>query len=104
MRDNRIPTQVFHGELKTGKRPQHKPGKRFKDNLKDNEDVMCIDGQHWKELTFKPYRMDLVYNVTHLRMNVSCMLKLSVIYEEMLTLICQLICSLRYVVCVSACC
>ena len=35
MEDERIPKQLF-GELMTGKRPQHKPKKRFKDCIKNN--------------------------------------------------------------------
>ena len=50
MEDNRLPKQLFYGELKTGKRPQHKPRKRFKDNLKDNLKALCINMQDWEKL------------------------------------------------------
>ena len=36
MGDGRLPKQLFYGELSRGKRPQHKPSKRFKDVLKSN--------------------------------------------------------------------
>ena len=35
--------QFFHGELTRGKRPQHKPRKRFKDVLKSNLKELEID-------------------------------------------------------------
>ena len=34
MPDNRLPKQLFYGELVYGKRPAHKKKKRFKNNLK----------------------------------------------------------------------
>lgn len=42
----RIPKQPFHGQLKSGKRSQQEPKKRFKDNLNS----LHVHLQHWEEL------------------------------------------------------
>lgn len=46
MEDNKIPKQAFYGELKTEKRPQHKPREKFNDDLKDNVKALHIDLRH----------------------------------------------------------
>ena len=51
MGDGRIPKQLFYGELTKGKRPQHKPRKRFKDVLKSNLKELEIDVDDWEALT-----------------------------------------------------
>ena len=43
MENTRIPKQLFYGELVNGKRPQHKPKKRYKDCLKYNFKELDID-------------------------------------------------------------
>ena len=50
MEDYRLPKRLFYGELKRGKRPQHKPRKRFKDVIKDNLKVLNVDPDNWEEL------------------------------------------------------
>ena len=50
MDDKRIPKQLFYGELAIGKRPQHKPSKRFKDVVKGNLKLLEVDISHWEEL------------------------------------------------------
>lgn len=101
---NWIPKQLFYGELKTRKHPEYKP-KRFKDNLKDNLNAFHMNVPHWEELIEIIRNGDtlLEMDAMPLRMNTSDMLRSSMIYEESFTLICQLICSLLNVVCVSAC-
>ena len=51
MEDDRLPKQLFYGELTTGKRPQHKPKKRFRDSVKDNLKAMHLDVENWEEKT-----------------------------------------------------
>ena len=51
MEDSRLPKQLFYGELSTGKRPRHKPRKRFKDVIKDNLKALQIDVDNWEGLT-----------------------------------------------------
>ena len=48
MEDFRLPKQMFYGELTTGKRPQHKPRKRFKDVIKDNLKALELDVDDWE--------------------------------------------------------
>ena len=48
MEDDRIPKQLFYGELTTGKRPQHKPKKRFKDCIKNNLKAFKIPVADWE--------------------------------------------------------
>ena len=43
MEECRLPKQIFYGELCTGKRPQHKPKKRYRDGVKDNLRKMELD-------------------------------------------------------------
>ena len=50
MDDDRIPKQLFYGELKSGKRPQHKPRKRFKDSIKNNLKQLQLDVNNWEEI------------------------------------------------------
>lgn len=50
MSDERLPKQLFYGELKQGRRPQHKPRKRFKDSVKENLSRLKIDGASWEDL------------------------------------------------------
>ena len=50
MDDSRLPKQLFFGELSTGKRPRHKPRKRFRDNVKDNLKLMKISVANWEDL------------------------------------------------------
>jgi hypothetical protein len=49
MSDDRLPKQIFYGELANGKRPRHKPKRRFKDCLKDTMKVQDIDYNNWEE-------------------------------------------------------
>lgn len=49
MEDSRLPKRIFYGELKTGKRPQFKPKKRFKDSLKENIKNVNIGLNKWEE-------------------------------------------------------
>ena len=49
MEDTRIPKQLFYGELVNGKRPRHKPKKRYKDCLKCNFKELDIDYSNWEE-------------------------------------------------------
>ena len=49
MSDDRIPKRLFYGELVNGKRPQHKPRKRYKDGLKNILMNMDIDHNTWEE-------------------------------------------------------
>ena len=49
MEDTRLPKQLFYGELENGKRPRHKPRKRFKDCLKHNLKEISIDDGVWEE-------------------------------------------------------
>ena len=49
MSDDRLPKQLFYGELATGKRPRHKPKKRFKDCLKNSMKDLDIDHDNWEE-------------------------------------------------------
>ena len=48
MDDSRIPKKLFYGEMKSGKRPQHKPRKRFKDSVKANLKLLSIDISKWE--------------------------------------------------------
>ena len=48
MDDSRLPKRLFFGELKHGKRPSHKPKKRFKDVIKSNLKVMGLDSNDWQ--------------------------------------------------------
>ena len=50
MDDNRIPKQCFYGELVCGKRPRHKPKKRFKDCIKNNLKSFKIPVDDWETL------------------------------------------------------
>ena len=47
----RLPKQIFYGELLSGKRPPHKPKKRFKDVVKHNLKALEIDGSNWETLS-----------------------------------------------------
>lgn len=51
MEDFRLPKQLFYGELTRGKRPQHKPRKRYKDVVKDDLRVLDIGVDEWEVLT-----------------------------------------------------
>ena len=48
MVDERIPKQLFYGELMTGKRQPHKPKKRFKDCIKNNLKAFKIPVENWE--------------------------------------------------------
>ena len=48
MGDERLPKRIFYGEISEGKRPQHKPRKRFKDNIKDSLRRMQINAESWE--------------------------------------------------------
>jgi hypothetical protein len=48
MKVERLPKQLFYGELSIGKRAQHKPRKRFKDVLKSNLKVLEIRVDNWE--------------------------------------------------------
>ena len=63
MNDARLPKQIFYSEMKSGKRPQHKPKKRFKDSIKSNMkqleinifqwEVSAADRPKWRRLIFE---------------------------------------------------
>ena len=48
MNDGRLPKRLFYGELASGKRPQNKPRKRYKDGLKSNGKDADIDVDTWE--------------------------------------------------------
>ena len=48
--EQRLPKQIFYGELSSGKRPQHNPKKRFKDCLKVNLKKLDISVDDWEAL------------------------------------------------------
>ncbi|XP_044163874.1 PR domain zinc finger protein 5-like [Acropora millepora] len=50
MEDERVPKQLLNSELMTGKRPQHKPKKRFKDCIKNNLKAFKIPVENWETL------------------------------------------------------
>ena len=50
MEDDRLPKQLFYGELR-GKRPRHKPKDRFKDVVKNNLKAVSIDVEDWEKMT-----------------------------------------------------
>ena len=50
MDDTRLPKRLFYGELKLGKRPQHRPKKRFKDVIKSNLKLMGLDPVSWETI------------------------------------------------------
>ena len=50
MDDARLPKRFLYGELRLGKRPQHRPKKRFKDNIKANMKNIKIYVKTWEEL------------------------------------------------------
>ncbi len=47
MEDTRIPKQIFHGELQSGKRSRGASKKRFKDTLKTSLECFDIDLTNW---------------------------------------------------------
>lgn len=49
--DSRLPKQLLYGELASGKRPQHKPKKRFKDSVKESLKHFSIPVDNWESLT-----------------------------------------------------
>ena len=62
MQDCRLPKQLFYGELQLGKRPRHKPKKRYKDVVKHNLKVLGINVEDWeKSATNRPTWRRLVY-------------------------------------------
>lgn len=48
MDDSRLPKQLLYGELVLGKRPQHKPKKRFRDFTKDNLKSLSMFAADWE--------------------------------------------------------
>ena len=50
MQDDRLPKQLFYGELVNGKRPPHKPKKRYKDCVKNNLKVLGMDVGNWEKV------------------------------------------------------
>ena len=63
MDDSRLPKQLFYGELASGARPQHKPKKRFRDEVKvnlkhmnipvDSWEEACVDRDEWRQSVFQ---------------------------------------------------
>ena len=49
MADVRIRKQLFYGELKSGKQPQHKLRKIFKDSIKNKLKQLQLDVDTWEE-------------------------------------------------------
>jgi hypothetical protein len=49
MGDERLPKQMFYGELAAGARPQHKPRKRYKDCIKENLERLRIHVDTWEK-------------------------------------------------------
>lgn len=60
MDDVRLPKRLFYGELATGKRPKHKPKKRYKDGIKcilkdtnidtDTWEADAVDRSAWRKM------------------------------------------------------
>ena len=48
MADGHLPKRLFYGELASGKRPQQKPRKHYKDGLKSNLKDADIDVDTWE--------------------------------------------------------
>ena len=48
--DSRLPKQLFYSELAIGKRPQHKPRKRWRDSLKETLKSFDIPVDDWESL------------------------------------------------------
>ena len=48
MPEDRLPKQLFYGELINGKRPAHKPMKRFKDYIKNNLKAVGMNVGNWE--------------------------------------------------------
>ncbi|CAI9731097.1 Hypothetical predicted protein [Octopus vulgaris] len=48
MKDKRLPTRLLYGELNSGKRPQHKPRKRYKDCVKENLKKLDMNKSDWE--------------------------------------------------------
>ena len=48
---SRLPKQLFYGELLLGKRPQHKPKKRFRDSVRESLKNFGIPINNWEALT-----------------------------------------------------
>lgn len=99
MGDNRILKYVAYEELKTRNRSQHKPWKKFKDNL----NTLYNDVLHWEELCTKwRHFMREVCDA----FKDDCLRNAQIKHDlrrEAFTLICYIICILVNVVCVCAC-
>ena len=64
MPDDRIPKQLFYGELSTGKRTVGGQRKRFKDNLKLSLKSLNIDWENWDHYAIdRPYWRKLLISV-----------------------------------------
>lgn len=103
MADKTILKQLSYAELKAEKRRQDKARKRFKDNLNANQNALCIDLQHLKELNRREWKHFIRegYNtfkeedLRHIQINHD---------HRSVIMICQLICSIENLIAVSRCC
>ncbi|XP_014784919.1 uncharacterized protein LOC106879754 [Octopus bimaculoides] len=51
MQDDRLPKQLFYGELQRGKRPRHNPKKRFRDAVESNLKALNVKVEDWEQMT-----------------------------------------------------
>ena len=64
MEDGRLPKQQFYKQLQWGKRPRHKPKKRFKDVIKNNLKTLGINFEGWERTaTNRTIWRRLVYDI-----------------------------------------
>uniref|UniRef100_A0A0L8H6B5 Uncharacterized protein n=1 Tax=Octopus bimaculoides TaxID=37653 RepID=A0A0L8H6B5_OCTBM len=50
MQDDKLPKQLFYRELQCGKRPSHKPKKRFRVIVKRNLKALNVKVEDWEQM------------------------------------------------------